>query len=204
MTMQCVIFVEGCNDKLFIESLLNHIGAPNFRVMAIGGGVSKLYTVAPQIQEIYAEGASIGIVLDADDCADASRAEFESMAQRLKTQRLDLHIPADRLFLVPDGKSGGNLETLLEMIAPTQHKDIHMCFSKYLDCLKTLPAEYGVPDSKARIYAYCEAVGNGDGPGVRQRDYSDLDHWNLEAEVLTPLKLFLRKCAGMDPDDATT
>ena len=194
------IFVEGMNDKRFIDSLSGHMNLPNIEVCTLGGGVSVLENMKPQIElkrkgrEGRKEGKSIAVILDADSDADGKRVEFEKEKNRLE-------LPINRLFLVPDDRNSGCLETLLKDIATPQHREIYNCFSKYEECLREHSGEYRLPDFKARIYAYCEAVGNG--PKEEDRDYGDKDHWDLDAPVLTALKEFLRECAKMPPPEDT-
>ena len=78
---------------------------------------------------------------------------------------------------------------MLEAIAAEKHKVIHHCFSKYEDCLLDLPHSYTVPGLKAKIYAYCEALGIE--PKPEDRDYADDQYWNLEEPALDGLKEFL-------------
>lgn len=194
MTTACVIFVEGDNDRSFVKRLLNHLQLSNFEVEIIGGGVSKLHKAQPTISRRHAEGKRISVILDADADANRTREEFES-----KNRELDLQV--DRLFLFPDDESPGDLESLLEEIAVSRHRAIHDCFSTYVDCLKARPENYRLPDSKARIFAYCEALGNG--PKEADRDYGETDHWDMDAPALRPLKNFLRECAQADPIGGT-
>ena len=198
MTVTCAVFVEGDNDKSFLDAFLNRIGLSNFQLEVIGGGISKLPAAQPRIQRIRNAGNRIAIILDADtDIADR-RLEI-----REEEGRLD--IPVDRWFLMPDDENPGCLENLLEQIANPRHAILHDCFSRYEACLETAGRdsqyEYRLPDIKDRIYAYCAAVGNG--PKEDERDYANADHWDLDARALNPLKEFLRECAAMAPPNDT-
>lgn len=186
MASECVLFVEGTNDKLFIRSLLDRMGLAYFSVEVIGGGVHHLQRAQRRIQRLRDDGIRVAVVLDANSNAAARRREFAS-----KNKELDLRV--DHLFLFPDNRMSGDLEDLLERIAASRHNAIHECFSIYVDCLRNLPENYDLPDAKARIFAYCEAVGNG--PRESERDYGNADHWDLDAEALYPLKDFLLTCA---------
>ncbi len=190
MTTNCAIFVEG-NDKLFVEKLLSHMRLSNFEVGIIGGGVSKLHKAQPTISRRHAEGKRISVILDADADANRTREKFE-----IEKKRLDL--PVGHVFVVPDDKRPGCLETLLEEIAVAQHRGLYECFSRYEECVSGLSDEYRLPDRKARVYAFCLAVGNG--PKESERDYGNADHWDLDAAALNPLKEFLRTCAWPPTD----
>ena len=47
---------------------------------------------------------------------------------------------------------------------------------------------------KARIYAYCEALGVE--TNAKKRDYRDSAYWNLDTPALEPLRAFLRGLQG--------
>ena len=194
MSTQFALFVEGVNEYRLLPVLLHRLGLPEFMTERIDGGVSKLSSAKPLMDRRRDEGRRVAVILDADRDAEATSNEFEA-----EKKRLDL--PVERVFLVPDNRSPGSIETLLEAMAPERHRPIHECFAQYRECLKEISPEYDLPNLKARIFAYCEAVGNG--PKERDRDFGNAAHWNLDAPALEPLKAFLRACAGMDPIDRT-
>ena len=66
MVADWVVFVEGSDDEHFIRCLLQRISVANVDTARIGGGVSKLPSVAPQIQRRRDAGARIAVVLDAN------------------------------------------------------------------------------------------------------------------------------------------
>lgn len=74
-------------------------------------------------------------------------------------------------------------------MAVGEHEALHRCFEQYGNCLTNWKGGYVKPDLKAKIYAYCEALGTEPKPEGRQ--YSDPGFWNPNAPVLDPLKKFL-------------
>ena len=140
----------------------------------------------PTIMRHHAEGKRVAIILDADTDIDDRRARFNA-------EKIRLGIPADHLFFIPDNVRPGCLETILEEITVARHRGLYECFSQYERCVRALSEQYRLPDRKARVYAFCEAVGNG--PRESERDYGNANHWNLDAAALDPLKEFLRACA---------
>ncbi len=78
-------------------------------------------------------------------------------------------------------------------MAPPDYRAIYGCFDDYEACLCRLDPQYTRPGRKARIYAYCEAVGAATGP---DKNYSDAKHWNADAPVLKPLQQLLRSMVG--------
>ena len=190
------IFVEGYNEERLFPVMLRHMGLQGFVVERIGGGAAHLESAKGLVERRRNERRRIAVVLDADRDPAATRARVNT-----EISRLSLPVPANRVFLVPDNRSPGSIETLLKAMAPKQHRRIHECFTQYRECLKEISPKYDLPNPKARIFAYCEAVGNG--PKERDRNFADAAHWNLDAPALDPLKAFLRECAGMDPIDET-
>ena len=126
-------------------------------------------------------GRQVALLLDADTNPDSTR---EQLAQEIA--RLDL--PIERSFLLPDDVAPGNLETLLEQMAPAAHRVIYTCFDRYQECLSTPDRDYATPTHKARVYAYCNAVGAETGP---RKNYADAAHWDPAVPGLEPLRRFL-------------
>ena len=187
--MRWKMFVEGTSDEIFLGSLLNHLNVSEVDIVPLGGGVSSLEGAAPLMQEVRASGQLISVVLDADTDFKVRRAEYEDVRDRCD-------LPIDRLFLLPNHEDAGCLETLLEQIAVSEHRVVYDCFQQYEDCLRRHSSSYVVPNPKARIYAYCEALDIE--TNASRRDYEDPSHWDLDAGALGPLKRFLRDLRAGD------
>ena len=182
MSSEWTLFVEGGDDRAFLDSLLDHLCIYNVRTEKMGGGVSKLPLIKPNISRARDRGNQIAVVLDADRDAAARRNSLFDVIRRND-------LPVERCFLLPDNKNDGCLETLLEQIALSDHRYIYDCFDAYENCIDRSEHPYSLPNKKARIYAYCEAL-NIETNGSRRR-YDDPSHWNLEVPDLDPLKRFL-------------
>ena len=111
--------------------------------------------------------------------------------QRAKLQEVvdQEGIPVKESFFLPDDARPGCLETLLQDMAVSSHRPIHDCFDHYEECLGHQDSSYALPDAKARIYAYCNALRIETRPACR--DYRDAHHWNMDAPALQLLKRFL-------------
>ena len=176
------MFVEGRSDERFLRCLLRNLGVTNVTTERIDGGIDKLGSIAPQMQRFSMRGHRISVVLDAD-------ADFEKRCGEYETAR-ELHeLPIDRFFLLPNHRDPGCLETLLERIAVSDHRVIFDCFDEYEHCLRRHSEDYCIPNRKARIYAYCEALDIE--TSAQRRDYRDSCHWDLNAVALEPLRDFL-------------
>ena len=190
--MKWTVFVEGKSDRQFVGWLLGRLGAQHVEVEAIHGGVSKLANVANEIRRSHDRGRRIALLLDADASPRDRRAEVEGAIARL-----DLPIERRFLFLLPDDTNAGDLETLLEQIAPARHQALYGCLDDYAACVGKLDRNYTPPGQKARVYAYCEAVGARTGA---DRDYGAGEHGNPGAGALAPLRRFLSEMvAGAAP-----
>ena len=97
-------------------------------------------------------------------------------------------------FFFPDNESPGDLEDLLLRIINPEHQIIIDCFQEYQGCLENVD-DYILPNKKAMIFAYCEALlPKKEAKKIREehRDYLDEKLWNIHSEFLEPIKEFLR------------
>lgn len=178
------VYVEGDSDNRFLECLADHMHITNVEFSSIGGGLSKLPKIKTLMQQVSDEGKRLGVVVDANSDCHGQRDELTRIIA-------EIGVSVEKTFLLPDNARPGCLETLLQDIAVTPHQKIYSCFNEYEACLRK--DQYELPDGKARVYAYCSALGIQTKP-IR-RDYRDAKHWNLDAEALQPLKHFLQSLA---------
>ncbi len=176
------VFVEGKDDKRFLKCFLRHIELSGVQVERIGGGVSYLCHASPQIRKAHDSGQRIAVILDANSDSVTRREQFNCVKEKND-------LPVERLFLVPNDKEPGHLETLLEAVAVSGHRAIYGCLDAYEKCLTAHCESYLGPQPKGRIYAYCEA--NGIEPREVKRCYDDTLYWNLDSPDLEPLRNFL-------------
>ena len=90
---------------------------------------------------------------------------------------------------MPNDQDSGDLETLLEWISVAEHRIVYDCFEEYESCLQKQNKSYLIPNRKAKVYAYCEALDIE--TNESRRDYCDPQHWDLNAPAIVPLKQFL-------------
>lgn len=183
MSSQWQIFVEGPDDQAFLNGLLQHLSISNAHTSIIGGGVAKLPHVANEIRRAYDAGKLIAIALDAN-------SDFASRYDEFEKQKENLQLPIARFFLLPNNEGPGCLETLLEATAISTHRVVYDCLDQYEICLQNHNTPYNLPNHKARIYAYCEALGIE--TRASKRKYVSSPYWNLDTPALEPLKQFLR------------
>ena len=189
--MSWALFVEGGWDEVFVRWLLGFLDVEDVQVHAIEGGVSKLRHAANEIRKSHDEGRRVALLLDADTDTASTRAQLAAEVGRLG-------LPIERSFLLPDDTAGGDLETLLERMAPAAHQRVYDCFDQYETCLRTAGRDYTTPNRKARVYAYCDAVGAKSGP---DKNYADAAHWDPAVPGLEPLRRFLRDLNRVEATD---
>ena len=174
---------EGIADVVFLRALLQDLNLPDMEVGRIGGNYTRLELDAVQnrIRRAADSGQRVALVLDADS-GDTRRECEKIIAEK--------GLPIDRVFFIPNDTDPGDLEDLLEQAIVDEHQCVLDCFREYEDCLTAANPRYVKPNKKAKIYAYCEAIGSE--PKEDQRDYLNPSWWNLDVGALEPLKSFMR------------
>ena len=123
--MSWALFVEGDYDEVFVRWLWGTLDSEeDVEIHRIDGGISKLHSVQNEIRKSHDAGRNVALLLDADTNPDRTRRQLAR-----EIARLDL--PIERSFLLPDDVAPGNLETLLEQMAPAAHRVVYICFDQY-------------------------------------------------------------------------
>jgi hypothetical protein len=197
------IFVEGIADKKFLEDYSSHI-FPGFKIsddtiIEVGGWTNILSHTARgenirnQMKQNTDNGVANVMIFDADDNFAIRKAEIEKW-------KADENLNFE-LFLFPDNRNNGALEDLLEKIILEKNKPVFDCWNNYEHCLQSKKIEgrgnpLTTPAKKTKIYGYLETLlGNTKAEKEKikeqKRDYKNTEHWNLNADYLSPLKTFL-------------
>ena len=195
--LAATIFVEGKDDVYFVSKCMQHWGfdgllvdenkrknAPGkICVRFIDGNETKLFSkdALSILKEAIHLSEKVLVLLDADKDPRGKREEIKRLAEERCSDNFDI----DSVFLVPDNKSPGSLDTL--RIAISRDSEVHACFDGYLQCLESA-GQYTLPGHKDKIYAYSKAVC---GKTPRECDYFDARHWITDSPLLQPLKAFL-------------
>ena len=186
------IFTESKADvkflKDYIEEILNiSLDNNNFDTLGSWSGYKEGGNLKQSfIENTNNENISL-LILDADSDINKRR---EEVLNDFKT----LGNPVE-LFLFPNDKDNGELETLLAQIA-VERKLIE-CFESYEKCIEG----YEKPVNKSKIFAYLDALlphnnkDNNKKDLIQEanRNYRNTDHWKLDHDYLNPLKEFLSK-----------
>ena len=194
------IYVEGIADVAFIKQYIHHLWGVvvgENKIISLDGWTNLKGTTWQQRMRTNAANDVINIViLDADKDIDARRADILNWKQQNGL--------VFELFLLPNDKDAGALEDLLENIINPNNQPIFDCWEDYekalveLDIPGRTPPPLTTPAKKTKIYGYLEALlgSTKDEKELikeRNRKYENVQHWNLDAEYLGPLKEFLMK-----------
>lgn len=137
--------------------------------------------VKEDIRLSIAKGHDIIIVFDANE---NTKKKVSKKLQGLEYE----------LFLFPDNSNNGNLEDLLEQIILPDKQDIFECFKAYKRCLEERNKGYQLPNQKAKIYSYKEALGALD-KDHKEKQFKP-EYWDFDNSALNPLKHFLLENLG--------
>lgn len=200
------IIVEGDADKKFFEDYyhyLFHEKALKSSITHPGkdgdtGGYQKLRSedaIGTMRQNTDLGGINL-VIFDADEDAETRRAELLAIKEEFGVEF--------ELFLLPNDKDAGALEDLLENIINPNNQPVMDCWQTYEEKLGEVriptktPPTLTIPAKKTKIYAYLETL-LGKSKSQKKlikdanRNYENIQHWNLEAEYLKPLRDFLEQ-----------
>ena len=192
------IYVEGIADVAFFKQYIYHLWnvvVGDNHIISLDGWTNLKGTTWLQRMRTNTANDVINIVIiDADKDIDARRADILNWKRQngLKFE----------LFLLPNDKDAGALEDLLENIINPNNKPIFDCWEDYEKALVKLDIPGRTPPplttlaKKTKIYGYLEALlletkSQKELIKEANRNYENVQHWNLDAEYLKPLKEFL-------------
>jgi hypothetical protein len=186
------IFTEGKADIKFLKDYVSEHFNPIlsdelfYELKSWSGYKTNGHALAAIQENFDAKNETI-LILDADN--DFANRQAEVVGD---FDKFGIHA---NLFLFPDNKHNGNLESLLTDIA-VDRIPIN-CFLNYEECIRA----YNLSLEKSRIYAYLDTVLPANSKINRKidlrieenRNYRNPAHWNLHHEYLTPLHNFLQQ-----------
>ena len=171
-------------------------GPDTIRFVAVGGRTKFAHAVnflLKQAERNNIRLRSLGVVCDSDDNPTESlnllQDALKGAGLPVPKSHADFAVREQTvgIFLLPDGRSGGSLDTLCRKSVADDPRS--RCVDGYLDCLKDLDKPVK-NDGKSFVFAYSVAVGRkGDRAGSLAR-HGDL---NLAHEAFNPLAGFLKK-----------
>lgn len=177
------IIVEGDSDKKFLESYLKYLNITNYTNIVSIGGKDNIKNHKELKKEDFI------IIFDADDDYNESKSNIENQLD-------ELDIKNDKIFLFPNNKDIGNLETLIEKIAI--HKEVLQCYESYEKCIDNLIKR--IPDlkhqtKKSKVFAYMSGFGFKNTTEAKNFDltpYVDFDNIYLNDLKQFLINIFLK------------
>ncbi len=184
------LFVEGKADEKFVFDLIYFLNPEFSNIVKIipTNGFQNISKFKNQIEKTKDFGGQNLIIFDADDNIETKQDLIAKIAHEL-----NLEIAT---FFFPNNSDNGCLEDLLSQIINPKHQGIIDCFEQYQLCLSKQETKYTLPNKKAKIYAYLEALLSSQKSAQikeENRNYLDREIWDLDSENLTPLKNFLNQ-----------
>ena len=196
-----LLLVEGRDEENLFDALIGQcFDEPEIQVIAAGGrdkfpaNLTAIHTAALARPTLRA----IGIVRDADENADAS---FQSVCDQLRNvgyQPPPIHggfsdgMPSIGVFIVPDGKAPGAVETLCRRSRAGD--DVSRCVDVYMRCLHEREALRSSNVDKTFAHAYLAAMGD---PVARVGEGALQGVWDFGAPAFSELSGFLCSLAAI-------
>lgn len=183
------IFVEGISDKDFLELYIKYLknngyirNEIDYKIEQVGGK-DQLFKYKDSKNKIEKTNNKYTVIFDSDE-------DYYKSIDNIKKQ-FDIDNEYN-IFLFPNNKDTGNLETLLEKIA--KYKDVLNCFNSYENCInelkKTTP-NINTPAKKSKVYAYMETFGFKNSSNEKTEKFDLTPYVNFDDEYLNELKKFL-------------
>ena len=171
------IIVEGDSDKKILECYLKYLNITNYtKIVAIGGKNNIINHIELKKEDFI-------IIFDADDDYNKSKINIENQLDKL-------NIKNDKIFLFPNNKDNGNLETLIEKIAI--HKEVIHCYDNYTICIDSLINK--IPNlkhqaKKSKVFAYMSGFGFKN--NIKAEEFDLTPYVDFDDIYLNDLKEFL-------------
>lgn len=194
ITKDKLLVVEGKDEELFFSAALEkHIETRDIQVLPIAGKTRlREYLEGLKRDAHFPEVISLAVIRDADESPVSA---LQSVHDALKSHGLpapEQHgqftgsAPRVGLFVMPDGKSHGMLETLC--MDSVKSRAGSECVQSYLDCLKQNGMRPSQVD-KARAHAWLAGQIN---PDNRVGEAAQAGYWDFEDPAFDNLWAFIR------------
>ena len=188
ITSSVQLLVEGNDQRNFFEALAKHLKLPDMQIRNFGG-VNELrgFLAAFVNVEHFANVRQIGIVRDAETSAASAFASVQSalanadLPMPSQPATLSVGAPNVGVFILPDNRDSGMLETLLCATFSDTPED--HCIDELFACVGTVApgGTRGLEKSRCRIWLATKPDPQLSSVGVAaKRGAWDFDHPALE------------------------
>lgn len=171
------ILVEGHTDKDFLELYCKYLNI-EVRIDVVDGKDNLINRV-----NLVKANKNYLIIFDADNDYNNSKDNIENQINQMNISNENYDI-----FLLPNNKDNGNLETLIEKIAC--HKEVLNCFESYKKCISELGInDIKLPTKKDKVFAYMQSFGFKN--SIKPKEFDLSPYVDFENKYLEDLKNFL-------------
>ncbi len=189
---EITLIVEGAEDIRFLQDFIwLHFNKKEIQIdefINIGGKSETLHAAQVNIQTKTDKGSLNVLIFDADD------KDHKSTLININSKARKLELTFDHIFLFPDDKSKGNLESLLKSSVTKGNEKLFDCIEAYANCRADLNLKNPRPiDEKEKIRIYQGSFVETSKVKGSARSYHNNDIWDLHSPALLPLKNFLAK-----------
>lgn len=171
------ILVEGHTDKDFLELYCKYLNI-EVRIDVVDGKDNLINR-----WNLIRDDEKHLIIFDADDYYNDSKTNIENQINQMNISNENYDI-----FLLPNNKDNGNLETLIEKIA--RYKEVLKCFEGYEECISKLGInDIKLPPKKDKVFAYMQSFGFKN--SIKPKEFDLSPYVDFEDKYLEDLKNFL-------------
>ena len=188
------LLVEGNDQVNFFDALCRRLVLPHIQIQNFGG-VDDLRTFLSVFAKYpgMTDVRSVGIVRDAERNAQSA---FQSVQGSLRNAGLVVpdqparragESPSVSVFILPDNRNSGMLETLL--CQTFQGEPIDDCIEDFLQCARSASGEDLRNPDKSKAHAFISTMPRPEvsiGVAARRR------YWNLDHPVFNQIRAFLQ------------
>lgn len=173
------ILVEGHTDKDFLELYCKFLNIEKARIDVVVGKDN----LKNREELVVRDDEKHLIIFDADEDYKNSKANIENQINQMNIPKQNYEI-----FLLPNNKDNGNLETLIEKIA--RYKEVLKCFESYEKCITGLGNDnIKLPTKKDKVFAYMQSFGFKN--SIKPKEFDLSPYIDFEDKYLEDLKDFL-------------
>ena len=192
-----VLLVEGKDDKKIIERLLSIRDIEGIGVYETSGKYNFKNDLSDLIKiSGFEDVVSLGIIHDADENVQGAFNSIKDTLSRNKLpvpQKMALFTdkepvpgsPRVGVFILPDGKNTGVLESLLTSVLKPSNPRTMGCVDQFMDCLGERKAR---EKTRLRAFLAVEMADKTPHPGLA----AERGRFNLKSDKFGPLLDFLR------------
>lgn len=180
--------------KTFLEKVLEFVSG-SYEILCARGW-NNLYneTNVNKMVEYRLAGEQFLIIADADMSADVSNyGGLIARRKFLKEQLAKKGVTDVPMYFWPDNSGDGIFESMLQnLMLYDKHERFFHCFNDYENCLGD---SYVHPNLKGKVFTYISSMKMSNRKrkslGMGLWMFDDPEYWNLNHEILSPLKTFL-------------